>query len=115
MSDNSKKSDGTVTLLNRGQRSYDLANGADGKARRHGPGATMTYSAEEAKRMEGYKELVDITKLPGQVDVTALKAENAKLLAENAGLKAQLEALQDTIAAPKKEDRHEPKQKPGRE
>lgn len=114
MSDN-KKSDGAVTLLNRGQRSYDLTNGADGKARRHGPGATMTYSAEEAKRMEGYKELVDITKLPGQVDVAALKAENAKLLAENTGLKAQLQALQDTIAAPKQEETHEPKRKPRQE
>lgn len=90
----SEKSAGNVTLLNRGQRSYEVANGADGKSRRHGPGTTMEYSAEEAKKMAGYRDLVDISKLPGQVDVGAIKAESVRLTAENAVLKAQLQALQ---------------------
>jgi len=81
MSDDKKQEGGSVTFLNRGQRSFDLGNG-----RRHAPGATMAYTLDEAKRMEPYaKELVDITKLPGQVDSAKLKADNAGLLSENAG------------------------------
>lgn len=92
---NEKKSDGGVTLLNRGQRAYEIGDGtALGKVRRHAPGTTMTYSIEEAEKMGQYKELVDISKLPGQVDVGQLKADNAKMLSENAALKAQLESLQ---------------------
>ncbi len=95
----------TVTLLNRGKRSYDLGQGADGQPRRHVPGAMMVYSAEEAARMSGYTELVDISKLPGQIDVSQLKTENVNLQAENAALKAQLEALEPKLTAlePKKE------------
>lgn len=95
------KKDGgvTVTLLNRGQRSYEVAGTEPGKTRRHAPGATMDYTAEEAGKLGMYKELVDITKLPGQIDAAKTKADNAKLLADNAALKAQLEAL-----TPKKEE-----------
>ena len=104
MSDDKKQEGGSVTFLNRGQRSFDLGNG-----RRHAPGATMAYTLEEAKRMEPYaKELVDITKLPGQVDSAKLKADNAKMLAENAALKAQLEALKPSET---KEEAPEPRKR----
>lgn len=93
MSKEEKSVDGSATFLNRGKRHYDLAKGADGQVRRHAPGATMLYSADEVKQMSGYSDLVDISKLPGQVDTGKLKAENARMLAENAALKAQLEAL----------------------
>jgi len=99
MSDDKKQEGGSVTFLNRGQRSFDLGNG-----RRHAPGATMAYTLDEAKRMEPYaKELVDITKLPGQVDSAKLKADNAGLLSENAALKAQLEALKPSDEGQKPE------------
>lgn len=94
------KKDGSVTLLNRGQRWFDIGVGADKKPRRHGPGTTMTYSAEEAKRVEGYKDLMDITKLPGSLDAKKLKAENNQLSDENKRLKEQLAAL----SAPKVEE-----------
>lgn len=89
-----KKEEARVTLMNRGQRSYEVVS--DGKVVRHSPGTTMSYSAEEAKKMEGYRDLIDITKMPGQVDANKLKADNAKLLADNAALQAQLDALQVT-------------------
>lgn len=86
-----KRDEGSVTLLNRGLRHFDLGADAKGKPLgRHSPGATHTYTAEQAKRLEGYKELVDIAKLPGQVDAKKLKEENAKLKDENARLREQL-------------------------
>lgn len=101
-----KEKEGSVTLLNRGQRHFDVGTGTDGKPRRHSPGTTFTYSADEAKRLSGYRELVDISKLPGQVDTAKLKAENAKLLDENKRLREQLIALQAPKDEPKpsKED-----------
>lgn len=87
-----KVEEGTV-FLNKGKRHFDLAPGKDGKARRHAPGTTMAYSAEEAKIHEGYSDLIDVTKVPGQVNVRQVKADNAKLLDENAQLRAQLAAL----------------------
>lgn len=89
-----KKESNEVVFLNRGQRHYDLNPDAQGKVRRHSPGTTMLYSAEEAKKAAGYFDLVDISKLPGQVDTNKLKAESAALHNENASLKAQLAALQ---------------------
>lgn len=84
-----------ITLLNRGQRHFDLGAGADKKPLRHSPGATHSYSAEEgAKLAKMYpKELVDISKLPGAVDSRQMKADLDKANAENAALKAQLAAL----------------------
>lgn len=93
-----EKKEGSVTFLNRGLRHYDLGF-KDGKPCRHAPGTTMVYTAEEARRAAGYRDLVDITKLPGQVDTGKIKAENAKLQDENSRLRAQLEAL-----TPKTED-----------
>lgn len=101
MAELTKEVEGTVILLNRGKRHYDIGFDESGKARRHSPGATMVYTAEEAKRVEAYAELVDISKIPGQVNPKAIKAENAKLVDENASLKAQLEALQNKKSEPK--------------
>ena len=88
-----KAAEGTVTFLNRGKRHFNLAKGADGSPRRHSPGTTMVYSAAEAEKSRGYSDLVDISKLPGQVDAVKIKADNERLAADNAALKAQLEAL----------------------
>lgn len=100
-----KKAEGSVTLLNRGKRSFDLGLDAKGKSKgRHAPGTTHAYTAEEAKRLEGYKELADISKLPGQVDAKALKAENAKLQDENKRLREQLAALEQA-PDPKQKDK----------
>lgn len=94
MADTVKIEEGTVVLLNRGRRHYEIGFDAAGKPRRHAPGTAMSYTLEEAKRVAGYMELVDVAKLPGQVNTKAIQAENAKLADENASLKAQLEALQ---------------------
>lgn len=100
----------TVSLFNRGPRTFDLglSVGQDGKAspRRHLPGASHAYTPTEAAKMSTYKDLVDLSKLPGQVDTKKLAGENAKLLAENASLKEQLAAL-----APKEEPVKDPKKK----
>lgn len=90
---NDKKLEGTVTLLNRGLRHFEIALDASGKPIRHAPGVALVYSAEDAKRAEGYKELVDIAKMPGAVDAKKLKSENNKLSDENKRLKEQLAAL----------------------
>lgn len=92
-----KKSEGLVTLLNKGARVWDHGfeeKGGKKVARKHLPGTTMTFTAEEAKKLDGYKELVDITKLPGQLDLKKVIAENTKLLDENKRLREQLLALQ---------------------
>jgi hypothetical protein len=83
----------SITFLNRGSRTFDLGIGADGKPRLHIKGSTMVYTAVEADQHQGYPDLVDISKLPGVVDQTAIKDENAKLAAENAELKKQLAGL----------------------
>lgn len=89
----SEKKDGSVTLLNRGKRHYDFGKDAQGNERVLAPGAMMSFTAEDAAKLSGYKELVDISKLPGQVDTTALKAENQRLQDEKAKLEAQLASL----------------------
>lgn len=90
-----------TTFLNRGKRHFDIGFHPDGKAKRHSPGTTMAYTAEEAKRHEGYADLIDISKIPGSIDTKRLASDNAKLLAENLALKEQLEALGETKAADK--------------
>lgn len=105
---------GTVTLLNKGQRHFDLGYeqlvGEDGKPqfyedgkpipdkdkpRKYAPNNTITLPAKEGAKLAAKypKELVDLSKIPGAVDVGALKGEAAKLKAENEALKAQLAAL----------------------
>lgn len=91
---------GGATLINTGKRTYDLgpAESDEKKSpRQHRPGTTFFYSASELVRMAPYvgKELMDITKLPGQVDVRKLKEENARLLDENRRLREQVAALPD--------------------
>lgn len=99
-----KKSDGSVTLLNRSQRYFEIAIGPDKKPIRHAPGAAMVYSGQEAKLALGYKDLVDLSKMPGAVDSRKLKAENNKLSDENSRLKAELAALSSSKTdAPEKE------------
>lgn len=102
MAEKDKKADGSVTLLNRGRRHFDLGKGQNGSPRRHSPGTTMAYTAEEAGRMAGYQDLVDISKLPGQVNAAKLKSDNDKLTADNEALKARLDALE---SAPKGTER----------
>lgn len=92
MADDKKKDDGVVTLLNRGKRHYDVI-GLDGKPTRHAPGATMTYGKDEAEKLVGYSDLIDITKLPGQVNARALRAENETLKAEKERLEKQIAAM----------------------
>lgn len=101
-----KKEDGSVTFLNRGSRTFDLGSDKHGKHKRHAPNTTMAYTAEEAARHQGYPDLVDISKLPGQVDRKEAEAENKRLASENEELKKQLAALQppaEPVKAKKKE------------
>lgn len=103
-----KKEDGSITLLNKGLRHFDLGADKEGKPRRHAPGTTMSYTAEEAKKHSIYKDLIDISKMPGQVDVRKLKADKEALQDENTRLKAQLEALSTAkTEKPKKADKPE--------
>lgn len=87
-----KKESATVTLLNRGKRHYDVI-GPDGKQFRHAPGTTAVYGLEEADKVMGYSDLIDITKMPGQASVRQLKADNETLLKQKAELEAQLASL----------------------
>ena len=82
----------TVTLLNRGLRHFVGVN-AEGKAIRQAPGTTAVYTEEQVKSL-GYADLVDISKLPGQVDTSKLKSENERLAAEKAALEAKVAALE---------------------
>lgn len=93
MAEKVKEGEGTM-FLNKGLRRYDLGVDKDGKARRHDPGATMLYTAEEAKRHEGYSDLIDISKMPASVNAKKLKAENEKLLEEKLALEARIAALE---------------------
>lgn len=88
-----KKAEGGITLLNRGQRKFDLSKG--GKPEWHMPGATHVYPAEDGAKLAVMypRELADISKLPGAVDTTKLASDNAKLLADNEALKAQLASV----------------------
>ena len=104
-----KKEVEVTVFLNKGLRHYDLGFGVDGKPRRHSPGQTMAYTAEEAARHSGYADLVDVAKMPGVVDVKQLKSENAQLADQNAKLKAQLAALEAKPAKVKVEVKPEPK------
>ena len=99
-----KKDAGSITLLNRGQRTFKhgFAKNDDGtpntsKPLDHAPGAPFTYSAEEgAKMLKMYpRELYDVSKLPGVVDSRQLEADKKALVGENAALKARLAELED--------------------
>lgn len=103
-----KKSEGSTALLNRGKRHFDVI--AQGKPSRHSPNATMVYTADEATKLSGYPELVDISKLPGQVDSRKLKADNEQLKKDKEALEAQLAALK----APKEEAPEAPEPEEGR-
>lgn len=95
----------TVTLLNKGQRSFDLPFVNGQPVGKHAPGTTHTYSAEQAARLAGYPDLIDVTKVPGSVDTRALQSENATLKAEREALKAQLAALTPKTAEQKKAEK----------
>lgn len=105
---------GTITLLNKGARHFDLGyeqlvvDGKlqfrednktpipdDTKPRKYAPNGTVTLPLAEGQRLAKMypKELIDLSKLPGAVDVGALKADAAKLKAENEELKAKLASL----------------------
>lgn len=75
-----------VTVLNRGRRSYHLTDG-----RILGPGEGLTVSADEAKSLQNYREVVDASKLvkvpQNDEAVKKLKKENDELAKENAELK----------------------------
>jgi hypothetical protein len=96
-----------VSLLNTSKsRSFVVLK--DGKSYSHLPGKIATYTAAEAENLKGYKELLDTSKLPGSLNATQLKRENADLLAANKALQAQLDALKpkdEKPAAPAKEDK----------
>ena len=96
----------TLSLLNRGQRSFALPPIA-GKPQFHLSGQFYAYPLEEAKKLLAMypKDLVDATKLPGAVDTKPLKDENAALKAENLALKEQLAALEPKKDEPKDEEK----------
>lgn len=101
MADTEKKEEvKLVTLLNRSKRHFDTT-GPDGRAFRHAPGAMASYTEEQAAMLTGYStEMIDITKLPGAVDTTKLKSENATLLAEKKRLELLVASLQSAAAVP---------------
>ena len=74
-----------------------------GKPSRHSPGAMASYTPEQAAVLAGYADMVDITKLPGSIDATALKSENASLKAKHAALEAELAALKAATGGDKPE------------
>lgn len=108
MADTEKKEEvKIVTLLNRSKRHFDTLD-ANGKAFRHAPGAMASYTEEQAAMLTGYStEMIDITKLPGAVDTTKLKSENATLLAEKKRLEALVASLQSAAAVPVAADQAE--------
>ncbi len=85
-----------VSLLNKSGRKFVVTK--DGKPFTHEPGKIVTYSAAEAAKLAGYKELLDTSKIPGALDAAKLKKENADLLAANKALQAQLDALKPSPA-----------------
>ena len=111
----------TITLLNKSSRHFDLGYeqliGEDGtpqfqadgktpipdttKPRKYAPNGTITLPLKDGLKLAKMypKELVDLSKLPGAIDVGALKADAAKLKAENDDLKRQLAALPKVEAA----------------
>lgn len=112
MADAEKKSEPKlISLLNKGKRHFDGLDAA-GKPRRHSPGEVHSYSPEGAKLLEGYKELADISKLPGTIDAAKLESDNKSLNDENARLKAELAALGDKKDDGKKDKKDADKLKP---
>lgn len=83
------KEEKKVTLQNRGVRHFDLKGG------RVSPGEMVEVTAEEAKKLAGYRDLVDVSKLPikgaAAAEAAKLKVDNKALADENALLKKQLE------------------------
>lgn len=80
------KAEGKVPVLNRGRRTFHLA---DGKLLKPGQGCEV--SAEEAKGLLEYKDLVDARKVVKLPSTSKIEAENAELKKQNDELKAQLE------------------------
>lgn len=89
-----EKTIGSITFLNRGKRRFHIGFDADKKPVIHMPGFTMLYTAEQAEAHQGYADLIDISKLPGQVNTKQLESDNKRLLAEKESLEKQLAALQ---------------------
>jgi len=104
-----KEEEKLVTFLNQGKRHFDWGLDDKKQAIRQSPGEAKALNADQAKIAARYpKELVDISKLPGVIDTSALKADNAKLKAEKEALLKQLAALTpkaDSKPEPKKEEK----------
>jgi hypothetical protein len=85
-----------AVIINRGQRAYSLTDGPNGLKRTLEPGASLEVSAEEAKRMLQYNDIVDASDAVPQnaQEIERLKKENARLVAEQ-------EKLRETAPAPK--------------
>ena len=101
-----EKDEAFVTYLNRGKRKFDLGFDENRKPKYHLPGTTMSYTEEQAKLHEGYADLVDVTKMPGQENARKVRADRDALKKENDELKAQLAALSapKELAAPEGEE-----------
>jgi hypothetical protein len=91
-----EKKEAPVTLLNRSKRIFDTIK--NGRKFRHGIGKLATYSAEEAKALVGYPELMDVSKIPGSADKAQLESDNAALKAEKEKLEKELAALKGAPA-----------------
>ena len=95
-----EKDETVVTLYNKGKRRYLLA--LDPKTSKpifHEAGTSRAYTAKEAAEHEGYPDLIDVTKMPGQEDARKTKADKERLEKENEALRAQLAALVPATAA----------------
>lgn len=87
-------SDAKKSVINRGQRIYNLRPHKDGTARELGPGKTIECIDEaEFKLLSGYKDVADVDKLAPQLAQreAKLREELAKVQKENAKLVAEAE------------------------
>jgi hypothetical protein len=94
-----------AVIINKGQRTYHLSDGPNKEKRALEPGASIEVSAEEAKPLLAYDDIVDASEVVPQntQEIERLRAENARLKAEQETLKGSTKQVLDDVPHHKKE------------